>query len=176
MQFKAEFTADNAGRSSPELKQIALEYRENPPPDRPAKLRVIATEGDAVELEIVPNTELDVVKGGRYIIYYGHKAHQIEGAIYFRSGSYQQKEFRGEPIWHKAPMRIKIGLDTIMTNKSWADKNPRFRQRYPIFEPGLGFYFWVSACDNAYGEAQELADHESLPSEAVFVRFNAASK
>lgn len=171
IQFKAEFLSDNAGRKSPQLRQIALEYRENPPPDRPAKLRILSVEADAVEVEIAPNTELDVVKGGRYIIYYGHKPHQIEGAVYFRSGGYEQRQFRGEPIAHKMPMRVRLSNDTISVNKSWADKNPRFKNRYPVFEPGIGYYFWVTACDNAYGEAQELADHESAPSEAVFVRF-----
>jgi|GEM_PF-2963410 len=171
IQFKAEFTADNAGRKSPQLRQIALEYRENPPPDRPGKLRIISVEADSVEVEIAPNTELDVVRGGRYIVYYGHKAHQIEGAVYFKSGAYMQQQFRGEPIQHKVPVRLKLTNETIAVNKSWADKNPRFKHRYPVFEPGIGYYFWVTACDNAYGEAQELADHESAPSEAVFVRF-----
>lgn len=174
IQFKAEFTADNAGQKSPQLRQIALEYRENPPPDRPAKMRIINTQTESVELEVAPNTELDVVKGGRYIIYYGHKPHQAEGAIYFRSGGYLQQQFRGEPILHKVPMRLALSNETISVNKSWSDKNPRFKHRYPIFEPGIGYYFWVTACDNAWGEAQELADHESAPSEAVFVRFNAS--
>lgn len=176
IQFKAEFLSDNAGRKSPQLRQIALEYRENPPPDRPAKLRILSVQADAVEVEIAPNTELDVVKGGRYILYYGHKPHQIEGAVYFRSGAFIQQQFRGEPILHKVPMRLKLTNETIAANKSWADKNPRFKHRYPVFEPDIGYYFWATACDNAYGEAQELADHESAPSEAVFVRFNAASK
>ena len=173
IQFKAEFTADNAGKKSPQLRQIALEYRENPPPDRPSKLRIVNVTAESVEVEIAPNTELDVVKGGRYIIYYGHNAHQIEGAIYFKSGGYVQQQFRGEPILHRVPVRLKLTNETISVNKSWADKNPRFRHRYPIFEPDIGYYFWVTACDNAYGEAQELADHESSPSEAVFVRFRA---
>lgn len=168
VQFQAEFTADNAGKTSPHLKGITLEYRENPPPDKPAKPRLIAAQSDSLELELISNTELDVVQGGRYIVYYGHKAHEAEGAFYVRADR--------KPIAHKVPIRLALGLDAIMVNKAWADKNPRFRHRYPIFEPGIGYYFWVTACDNAYGEAQELADHESAPSEAIFVRFRSASE
>lgn len=164
IQFKAELTADNAGENSPALKSIALEYRENPPPEKPLRPRILSAKDETLELEISPNTELDVVKGGRYIIYYGHKAYEPQGAIYFTSSA-------RDVIAHKVPIRVRISYDTIAANKSWADKNPRFKYRYPVFESGLGFYFWVTACDNAYGEAQELADHESAPSPAVFARF-----
>jgi len=162
VQFRADFTADNAGEKSPLLSSIALEYRENPPPNRPLKPKILSVAADSVELELNPNVELDVVKGGRYIIYYGHSPLKAEGAIYFAAS---------EPIRHKVPIRVRINYDTIAQNKAWADQNPRFKRRYPVFENGLGFYFWVTACDNAYGAAQELQDHESAPSEPVFVRF-----
>lgn len=164
IQFKAELTADNSGEKSPALENITIEYRENPPPDRPLKPKILSAKNETLELEIIPNTELDVVKGGRYIIYYGHKAHEPQGAIYFTSST-------RDVIAHKVPIRVRISYDTIAANKSWADKHPRFKYGYPVFETGIGFYFWVTACDNAYGEAQELADHESLPSPAVFARF-----
>lgn len=164
IQFKGLFVADNAGETSPLLKSLTLEYRENPPPERPAKPRIASANGDMLELEIMPNTELDVVKGGRYIVYYGHKPHKVEGAFYFT-------ETPDTKIAHKSTMRLKLTNDALARNKAWADKNPRFKHRYPVFETGIGYYFWVTACDNAWGTAQELADHESQPSEAVFARF-----
>lgn len=171
VQFRADFTADNAGEKSPLLASIALEFRENPPPNRPLKPKILSVVGDSVELELTPNVELDVVKGGRYIIYYGHAPLKAEGAIYFAATDTTGAVFRGEPIRHKVPIRVRINYDTIAQNKAWADQNPRFKRRYPVFENGIGFYFWVTACDNAYGAAQELQDHESAPSEPVFVRF-----
>ncbi|MBV6493773.1 MAG: hypothetical protein LDLANPLL_01796 [Turneriella sp.] len=166
IQFKGIFTSDNAGKTSPLLKSITLNFRENPPPEAPKTLRVIAVDSESVTFEIPPNTELDVIKRGYYFIYYGHKAHKIEGAVYFT-----RPPFSTQKIWHKVPIRVKITNDTLLQNKAWADKNPRYKHRYPFFEKGVGYYFWVTACDNAWGESQELADHESLPSEAVFVRF-----
>lgn len=164
IQFKGVFTADNAGDSSPLFRQLKFEYRENPPPDRPLKPRVVMVNAGEIELELMPSTELDVLKGGRYIVYYGHKPHKIEGAVYF-------PESPGSKIAHKASMRLKITNDTLARNKAWADKNPRFKHRYPVFDSGVGYYFWVTACDNAWAEAQEFADHESQPSEAIFARF-----
>ncbi len=171
IQFKAVFAADNAGDTSPLLRNIKLEYRANPPPDRPLLPKIISAKNETLEIELTPNTELDVVRGGRYILYYGHKPHKIEGAVYFTTATNSGGIFKGEKIAHKVPIRLKISNDTLAQNKAWADKNPRFRHRYPVLETGIGYYFWVTACDNAWGEAQELADHESQPSEAVFARF-----
>ncbi|MBN8222688.1 MAG: hypothetical protein J0L53_17360 [Spirochaetes bacterium] len=164
IQFKGIFTADNAGESSPLFRSLSIEYRENPPPDRPLKPKIASARAETLDIELMPNTELDVVKGGRYILYYGHKPHKIEGAVYFTAAP-------GTKIAHQVPIRLQVTNEMLARNKAWADKNPRFKHRYPVFESGIGYYFWVTACDNAWGEAQELADHESLPSEAVFVRF-----
>jgi hypothetical protein len=171
IQFHAKFVADNQGNVSPALRRINLLYRENPPPQQPFKPRIISSSAESIMLEIPPNTELDVVHGGRYIIYYGHKKLKPEGAIYFKSGGYTGAGFEGQPILHRTPIRVEISNATISQNKSWADRNPRFKYRYPVFSAGIGYYFWITACDNAYGDAQELADHESQPSEAVFHRF-----
>jgi len=171
LQLKAQLTADNAGQITPALKAFQLEYRENPPPERPLPPQVAKVTADSVTLEIAPNSELDVVNGGRYIVYYGHKPLKSEGAVYFTSTVVQNGTVKGEPIHHRAPLKLTITNDMLMRNKLYADQSPRFKNRYPYFAPGLGFYFWVTACDNAYTDAQELADHESAPSKPVFVRF-----
>lgn len=172
LQLHAQLTADNAGEATPALKAFNLEYRENPPPERPLPPRVVKATAESVTLEIAPNSELDVVKGGRYIVYYGHKPHRSEGAVYYTSTTAQGATVKGEPILHRVPVRLTITNDLLARNKYYADQNPRFKSRYPFFAPGLGYYFWVTACDNAYTDAQEFADHESGPSDTVFVRFS----
>jgi hypothetical protein len=171
LQLRAQLTADNAGEATPALRAFNLEYRENPPPERPLPPRVVNAAAESVTLEIAPNSELDVVKGGRYIVYYGHKPHKSEGAVYYTATTVQGAAVKGEPIQHRVPVRLTITNDMLARNKYYADQNPRFKNRYPFFAPGLGYYFWVTACDNAYSDAQEFADHESGPSETVFVRF-----
>ena len=171
LQLRARLTADNAGETTPALKAFTLEYRQNPPPSRPIAPKTVKVTGDSVELDLRPNSELDVVKGGRYIIYYGHKPYKAEGAVYFRSTTTQRGIVKGEPIEHRVPIRVVVTNEMLAQNKYYADQNPRFKNRYPILEPAIGFYFWVTACDNAYSDAQEFADHESQPSETVFVRF-----
>jgi len=163
LQFKIDMAANNNGTESPLLHALVFEYTENPPPERPLAPRIIEAKNEAITIELQPNVEIDVHKGGRYIIHYGHKPHEPQGAIYVGENM--------KPFTHKTSLRIKFDNTILAANKSWADKNPNFKNRYPVFETGLGYYFWVTACDNAWGEAQELRDHESLPSEAVFARF-----
>jgi hypothetical protein len=170
VQFRARFTADNAGEKSPLLKNISIEYRENPPPARPSAPKILSARGDSLEIEIAPHTELDVVQGGRYIIYYGHRKYQPEGAFYFKKVSFGQS-IQAEPIAHKVPIRLTLNNEILAQNKKWADDKPRFKNRYPVFEQGIGYYFWVTACDNAWSVAQEHADHCSEPSVPVFARF-----
>jgi hypothetical protein len=174
VQLQAQLTADNAGEATPALKAFSLEYRENPPPERPLPPKVVKATADSVALDIMPNSELDVVKGGRYIIYYGHKPLKSEGAVYFTTTVVQGNAIKGEPIYHRVPVRVTVTNEMLSRNKHYADQNPRFKNRYPFLAPGLGYYFWVTACDSAYSDAQEFADHESAPSEPVFVRFSAA--
>lgn len=165
VQFRATFTADNSGRTTPLLYGISLEYRENPPPDRPAPPRIHSAKNGVLDLEIQPNTEMDVVNGGRYIVYYGDTKHNPQGAIYFTL-------MRGQgAIFHKGKLRFQINNETIAQNKKFADANPRFKNRFPVFEKGVGYYFWVTACDSAYDYSQERQDHESRPSKPVFARF-----
>ncbi len=173
LQLRARLTSDNSGEATPAIKAFTLEYRENPPPSRPLAPKVARVSAESVDLELMPNSELDVVKGGRYIIYYGHKAYKAEGAVYFKNTTTVGGIVKGEPIHHRVPVRVAITNDVLAQNKFYADRNPRFKNRFPILEPAIGFYFWVTACDNAYSDAQEFADHESEPSEAVFVRFEA---
>jgi hypothetical protein len=78
---------------------------------------------------------------------------------------------QAEPITHKVPIRLVLTNEILAQNKKWSDAKPRFRNRYPVFEKGIGYYFWVTACDNAWSEAQEHADHCSEPSVPVFARF-----
>jgi hypothetical protein len=170
VQFRARFTADNAGEKSPALKKITIEYRENPPPAKPLAPKILSARDESLEIEIAPHTELDVIRGGRYIIYYGHRKHQPEGAFYFKKVSFGHS-IQAEPIAHKVPIRLVLTNEILAQNKKWSDAKPRFRNRYPVFEKGIGYYFWVTACDNAWSEAQEHADHCSEPSVPVFARF-----
>jgi len=157
VQFKIVMQADNLGKHSPQLRQFVLEYQKNPPPPKPAALTITRVGSDEVSVFIHPLTDFDVVHGGKYIIYYGHEKYKIEGAFY---------------LLKQTPLQpIALTNDLIAQNKQWANQKPRFHHRYPVFEKELGLYFWVTACDSAYGFEQEFADHESLPSEAVFVRF-----
>ena len=157
IQFKITMQADNQGKHSPKLRELVLEYQKNPPPPKPSVLAITRVGSEDVSVLIHPLTDYDVVNGGKYIVYYGHEKHKVEGAFYVLN----------QPI--RQP--ITLTNDLIAQNKQWANQNPRFHHRYPIFEKGLGLYFWVTACDSAYGFEQEFSDHESPPSEAVFVRF-----
>ena len=170
VQFRARFTADNAGASSPLLKKISIQYRENPPPSRPLPLKILSARDETLEIEIAPNSELDVVRGGRYIIHYGHAKLKPEGAFYFKKATFGTTT-QLEPIAHRVPIRLSLNNEILAQNKKWSDANPRFKNRYPVFEKGIGYYFWVTACDNAWTDAQEHADHCSEPSTPVFARF-----
>ncbi len=170
VQFRARFTADNAGANSPLLKKISIEYRENPPPSRPLAPKILSARDETLEIDIAPNTELDVVRGGRYIIHYGHAKLKPEGAFYFKKATFGATT-QLEPIAHRVPIRLALNNEILAQNKKWSDANPRFKNRYPVFEKGIGYYFWVTACDNAWTEAQEHADHCSEPSVPVFACF-----
>ncbi|MCS6971611.1 MAG: hypothetical protein NZL89_01165 [Leptospiraceae bacterium] len=169
VQLSALFRSDNAGETSPLLKKVVIEFRPNPPPARPQKLKILSVQNETLEAEIQPNNEPDVINGGRYMLYYGHVRYKPEGAVYFRDFN---SSGEGIPIAHAAPFRIKVNNDTLAKNKQWADQDPRFKLRYPLFSKGIGFYFWITACDNAWSTAEEHSDHCSLPSEAVFARFD----
>lgn len=163
VQFQAHFTADNAGERSPTLRSISIEYRENPPPAAPLPPKIISARDEILEIELSPNTELDMVHGGRYFIHYGHNKYMREGTFHFIAN--------GKPIEHKVPIRLRLTNEILAQNKKWADQSPRFSGRYPVFEKGVGYYFWVTACDNAWSEAEEHSDHCSWPSAPVFARF-----
>ncbi len=171
VQFRARFTSDNSGEKSPVLRKITIEYRENPPPGKPLAPRILSAQDEILEIEIAPNTELDVINGGRYIVYYGHAKLKPEGAFYFRKVTFGAT-MQLEPIAHKVPIRLVLNNEILAQNKKWSDSKPRFKNRYPVFGKGIGYYFWVSACDNAWSEAQEHADHCSEPSVPVFARFD----
>lgn len=170
VQFRAKFTSDNSGEKSPALKKISIEFRENPPPGKPLAPKILSARDETLEIEIAPNTELDVIRGGRYIIHYGHAKLKPEGAFYFRQATFGAIT-QVEPIAHKVPIRLVLTNEVLAQNKKWSDSKPRFKNRYPVFEKGIGYYFWVTACDNAWTEAQEHADHCSEPSVPVFARF-----
>lgn len=84
-QWRVKFKADPSGMQTPELKNLALTFRETNPPVRPISLKVAENSvddgGPSVCLTWKSNPERDVINGGGYFIHYGIHPDRMVGII-----------------------------------------------------------------------------------------------
>lgn len=179
-QYRLRLYADSNGEKTPEVKRVFLNVDPNLPPAPPRGLMVVNSESDEVTLRFMRNTEMDVIQGGQYYIYYGLNPNEPLGLIRYArvdamSGvlsPINDRDFRvtgQDPRYHNY-LEFTITNDVIMQNLDYARKDPRLIFEYPLLQPNIPYYFWVTAVDASYDEKDEHFDHESKASEAVFVR------
>lgn len=184
-QFKADLFPNALGNKTPELKRVSIRTIPNPPPNAPRGLSVVEEGQGSITLSFLRNPEIDVVKGGRYHIYYGLEKDkalgviryaQVEsiGANDFRLVVINDKNFR-QPSKHPKDANrlvVKVTNKMITENLFYTQKKPRLKMSYPLLQRDVPFYFWVTACDSAYKEMDIYHDHESGASNKVVGRPN----
>ncbi len=181
-QYKAELFSDPTGLKTPYLLKVQLETKENHPPQAPRGLQIASVTPESVTLNFLRNPELDVINGGRYHIYYGLRPHEPAGVIRYRKVTVSPFGVNTETINDRNSvlqtddLRLKNRLQVTITNEMIADNllysrnKPDLLFPYPLLQKDVPYYFWVTACDNAYAEAPEYRDHESKASAAVAAR------
>ncbi|MCS6985004.1 MAG: hypothetical protein NZM25_07780 [Leptospiraceae bacterium] len=177
-QYRVDFYPDAMGRLSPTLEAVEVVANPNPPPERPRGLMAEDVGENFVVLSFWRNQEIDVMHGGRYHIYYGLRPYEPLGVIryaYVEVSDYgvhtktiNDRDHRSE----KSPNRIvfRINNDIIMQNLLYARRRPHLSHDYPLLQRNTPYFFWVTACDNAFQEESLYLDHESPPSEPLLVR------
>ncbi|RME90122.1 MAG: hypothetical protein D6767_07340 [Candidatus Hydrogenedentota bacterium] len=183
VQWKAVFYANPQGDKTPVLSEFKIKYRKNLPPSAPIRLRVLQAKDEQVTLIFQRNAELDVIRGGRYHIYYGIEPYKALGVIRYKKlirnedGSWQKipvtdknSRYETKDLRFKNRLVVHIDNDLIIQNLLYMKENPSLYYENPLLQKGIPMYFWVTACDNAYSESPENWDHESKPSRAVVAR------
>lgn len=182
IQWKVEFYSDSSGIKTPELNQVKISYRENPPPNAPRGLMAEETKEESVKLHFLRNAEMDVIKGGRYHIYYGIKPYEPLGIIRYKDfiknneNNYEGVTISDNDKWETEDLRyqnriiIEITNDMILKNFHYTKKIPKLRMEYPLLQKNIPYYFWITSCDSDWTEDIEFADHESKPSNVVTAR------
>ncbi|MES0488982.1 MAG: hypothetical protein ABUK01_03260 [Leptospirales bacterium] len=185
IQWKAELFADSAGNTTPVLQKVSLRYSDNPPPIPPNYLAVDKIGAQQVTLIFSRSLEMDVIQKGRYHIYYGLNPYEPLGVLRFKQVKLQNGIQVGIPITDSDKLgpkeyaidprnqnRIKITItnEMIRQNFSYFSSRPEMLYEYPLLQRDIPYYFWITACDNAWSESSERTDHESKPSPYVVVR------
>ncbi len=181
-QFKVEMMSNSAGSVSPSLDYIRLRYTENPPPSAPKFLDVYKVENGKISLILMRNNEMDVINGGKYMVYYGIRPYEPLGKIYFKDIAYEggvtRKTFfndRADRLSDKdlrLQNRILLEMDNelIEKNSVYIRSKPWMYFPNPVLKSDIPYYFWVTVVDSAWEEDPAYQDHESAPSNTVVVR------
>ena len=176
-QWKAVFYPDPLGKHTPVLDRVRLIFQENPPPSPPQNLEVVSSERGRVTLRFSRNSELDVLQGGRYHLYYGIKPDEALGVIRYQRVNASEKvtisdkdQLMTDDLRYQNRIQITVDNQMIYENLVYTKTKPYFNYEYPLLQKGISYYFWVTACDNAYNESIESFDHESKPSHYVTTR------
>lgn len=181
-QYRVDFYTDVTGSKTPVLEELTLLAKPNLPPKPPKGLTVEEVGEDFVTLSFFRNPERDVLDGGRYHIYYGIKPYEPLGVIRYAqvelssfgaaTKTINDKEHRFITSDPRKQNRLifRVNNEVITQNLLYTRYKPNFKLSYPLLLKNRPYYFWVTACDNAYQESLEFLDHESSPSEAVLVR------
>ncbi len=178
-QWKAIFYPDPLGEHTPILDEVRLRYYENPPPSPPKKLEVVSINNDQITLRFSRNSELDVLQGGRYHIYYGIKPDIALGVIRYQKINNSKKitisdkdHLLTKDLRYQNRIQITLNNQMIYENLIYTQKKPYLNYEYPFLQKDISYYFWVTSCDNSYAESMEYADHESQPSNHVIARIH----
>lgn len=181
-QFKAILYSDSNGEKTPSLFSVKMHYLDNPPPAPPKFLSVYNVNSKEVQLTFMRNNEMDVLNGGKYMIYYGIRPYEPIGKIYYKdivyqSGvikkvSYNDRTDRLETKDFRMQNRIlvKINNDIINKNFIYIKDKPHLYFKNPPLQEGIPYYFWVTSSDSFWEEDSAFFDHESSSSNTVIVR------
>jgi len=180
-QWKAVLYADPGGNTTPVLEGVSLSYVRNPPPQPPRNLEVASVTPNSVKLRFLRNAEMDVIRGGRYHIYYGIKPNQPLGVIRYKAFRRSTMNVKPVPITdadqlqtsdlrYQNRIQIEVTNDMIRENLAYTQSKPRLQYEFPLLQHNIPYYFWVTACDSSFSEKPEHADHESKPSNFVVAR------
>ncbi len=179
-QYKIEFFSDARGLTSPIVSKTEILVEKNLPPSAPRGLQVIDTTNSSLTIRFMRNAEMDVLQGGRYHLYYGLAPGEPLGVIRYKAidlATGVLTPFTDANARHttKDPRYVnylEITLDNslITTNYAHAMKSPRLLYEYPLLQPNMPYYFWLTAVDSSYMETPDRADHESVFSQPVFSR------
>lgn len=181
-QFKAVLFADSSGENTPSLDSVKMHYLDNPPPAAPKFLSAYKVSENEVRLVFMRNNEMDVLNGGKYMVYYGVRPFEPLGKIYYKdiisnSGvikkvSFNDKNDRLKTDDLKMQNRIMVTInnDIILKNLIYIRNKPHLYYKNPPLQKGIPYYFWVTSTDSAWDEDPEFFDHESKPSNSIVVR------
>ena len=174
------------GQHTAVVHNMRMETFEDRPPRQPMSLQVAATTSDSVTLRFMRNVELDVIHGGRYLVYYGIEPYKPLGVIRFKNirVNYPQKVMTIAitdddkksiaDLTLQNRVYVTINNDLISKHIYWAKDKPLKRFDYPFLQENIPYFFWVTACDKSWNDTAETIDHESKPSKYVIVRPSAA--
>ena len=185
IQWKAELYSDSTGAQTPVLTKVSFSYQDNLPPRPPENLMVVESEnGDNILLAFKRNLEVDVINGGRYLLYYGVKAYEPLGVIKFKElkksddGRLLGIPVTDNDIWstndvrYQNMLQIFINNELIEKNLVFYRSSPGHLNEYPLLQKKIPYYFWITACDNVWDDKIEHNDHESKPSNYVVIRIH----
>jgi len=185
IQWKAELYSDSTGVQTPVLTKVTFSYQDNLPPRPPENLMVVDSEnGDNILLAFKRNLEVDVINGGRYLLYYGVRAYEPLGVIKFKElkksddGRLLGIPVTDNDIWvtndvrYQNMLQIFINNELIEKNLVFYRSSPGQLNEYPLLQKKIPYYFWITACDNVWDDKVEHNDHESKPSNYVVIRIH----
>ncbi|EMY68912.1 hypothetical protein [Leptospira vanthielii] len=170
-QWKLWFRPDPMGKSVPNVQSLSFEYTEQTPPDLPTRFRLESslTQGKPLCFLWNSNHEKEVQNGGGYIIHYGLTPNRMLGSIFVKkdkTGALTKIDGNEEDSSFKNK-RFCITEDTLVNNiyipegelaadefRPLADQvdTSRKEKRGLLFQPGLTYYFRISAYNRYLNE------------------------
>lgn len=188
-QWKVWFRPDPMGKSVPNIQALSFEYTEQTPPDLPTRFRLEENGklGQPLCFLWNSNHEKEVQNGGGYIIHYGLTLNRMLGSVFVKKdktgaltkidGNEDDSSFRNK--------RFCITEDTLVQNiyipegelgadefRPLADQvdTSRKEKRGLLFQPGLTYYFRISAY-NRYLNEWDSKDQRSPLSPPISFSF-----
>lgn len=188
-QWKLWFRPDPMGKSVPNVQALSFEYTEQTPPDLPTRFRLEENTNIGQPLCFLWNSnhEKEVQNGGGYIIHYGLLPNRMLGSIFVKKdkngnlskidGNEEDNGFRNKRfcIIEETMVNNIYIPEGELTNEEYrplADQvdTSRKEKRGLLFQPGLTYYFKISAY-NRYLNEWDSKDQRSPLSPPISFSF-----
>lgn len=188
-QWKLWFRPDPMGKSVPNVQSLAFEYTEQTPPDLPTRFRLESNPlvGKPLCFLWNSNHEKEVQNGGGYIIHYGLLPNRMLGSVFVKKdkngnltkidgneedSGFQNKRFCITEETLVNNIYIPEGELTSEEYRPLADQvdHSRKEKRGLLFQPGLTYYFRISAY-NRYLNEWDSKDQRSPVSPPISFSF-----
>ena len=163
-QWRAHLIPSPDGKYSPNLYDIDLTYRLDPPPKSPQFVEVISAGDKSVVLRWNKNVEHDILG---YKVYYGVEQNKYDGIIGYVNGKRITNEFNS----NRKYIEVTISNDIIEENKI---KDITGVLEYPLLNNTVLYFFSVTAYDSYKPDTTH--NHESSFSKEVKARPFAGSE